>query len=504
VNREFVLLLISFLILAYVIFQPTGRPLLCATQVFRVQNLTTHLNYTSIQEAIDANETLNGQTIFVEEGVYYEHVLLDKSLSLIGANSSTTIVDANNTGTAISIVTNNVSVNDFTLENGNFHGILLNCTANCTVNGVTVTHSTAGMSVMNSNRNRVLNSRFSNGRFGIVLVNSSYNEVVGNHLTENVYAGIGTGGPKGSSNNLIANNTVTSTVYPPSTDTGFGLDIVGSANRILHNKMLSNSNGMILDMGYNNEISGNLIWNSTKFGIRLYRGSSNNTIEGNTIQGSGSAGLFVDDSVGPEPSQNLIYHNNFINPLTQAISGSLPSEAVWDNGVEGNYWSDYKGKDNNRDGIGDTTYKIYENGQDDHPLMGVFSAFNNSLGFPVCVVSNSTIEDLQYFQLNRTIRMHVSNATSSQTFGFCRVTIPHVLMNETYQITIDGAQPFYVNYTVYDDGKNRCLYFSYELSTREIIIVPQFPYASILLLLIALTVLAVLTRHVQTKRLRQP
>jgi parallel beta-helix repeat protein len=399
------------------IFQPAGRPL-PRTQVYRVHNLNTRLNYTSIQGAIDANETLNGQTICVEEGTYFECVVLDKSLSLIGANSSTTIVDANKTGTAITVITNNVNVSGFTFENGSFHGILLNCTTNCTISGVVSTHSTAGMSVMNSDLNRILNNRFSNGDFGIVLFNSTYNEVIGNYITENIFGGIGTGGPKGSSNNLIANNTVSFTVYPPSTETGFGLDIVGSANRILHNKMLSNSNGMILDMGYNNDISDNLIWNSTNFGIRLYRGSSNNTIEGNTIQNSGSAGLFIDDSVPPEPSQNMIYHNNFINPQTQATSGSITSHNVWDNGIEGNYWSNYKGKDDNRDGTGDTAYKVYEYGHDNYPLMGAFSAFNNSSGSPVNVISNSTIDDFQYFQLNRTIKMHVSNATSSQTFGF--------------------------------------------------------------------------------------
>ena len=62
---------------------------------YRVHNLNTRLNYTSIQEAVDAPETLNGHTIFVQEGTYNENVVLGKSyLTLIGENKSSTVIDA--------------------------------------------------------------------------------------------------------------------------------------------------------------------------------------------------------------------------------------------------------------------------------------------------------------------------------------------------------------------------------------------------------------------------
>jgi len=85
--------------------QPLNYKLGLIIQSEGVHNLDTGLNYTSIQEAIDAPQTLYGHTIFVEEGIYYEHVVLNKSLSLIGENRSTTIIDGNHTGNVIKITT---------------------------------------------------------------------------------------------------------------------------------------------------------------------------------------------------------------------------------------------------------------------------------------------------------------------------------------------------------------------------------------------------------------
>jgi nitrous oxidase accessory protein NosD len=41
----------------------------------------------------------------------------------------------------------------------------------------------------------------------------------------------------------------------------------------------------------------------------------------------------------------------------------------WDNGTQGNYWSDYNGTDANHDGIGDTPYSIDVLDRDRFPLM---------------------------------------------------------------------------------------------------------------------------------------
>jgi hypothetical protein len=42
---------------------------------------------------------------------------------------------------------------------------------------------------------------------------------------------------------------------------------------------------------------------------------------------------------------------------------------AWDNGSEGNYWSNYNGTDSNNDGIGDTYFIISDGVKDNYPLM---------------------------------------------------------------------------------------------------------------------------------------
>ena len=58
-----------------------------------------YLPGSTIQEAIDAAS--DGDQILVEEGVYYENVMIDKGISLVSANRENTILDAGGVGSAL-------------------------------------------------------------------------------------------------------------------------------------------------------------------------------------------------------------------------------------------------------------------------------------------------------------------------------------------------------------------------------------------------------------------
>ena len=289
---------------------------------------------------------------------------------------------------------------------------------------------------------------------------------------------------------FIKNTEISNTYY-------FGIYLLSSHNNIIQNVTLARSSLYNLGLRDSNTniIKDSFIANSGT-GIDLYNSSSNVIIR-NTITNNYHA-IFLTYS-----NSNRIYHNNFINNADQVPIGAIKEENIWDNGYPfgGSFWSDYSGVDiysgryqneTGGDGIGDTPYIIdAENQQmDKYPLMGIFSSFNASLGYHVNVISNSTIEDFEYSESNSLIKMHVSNMTMDQTYGFCRLTIPHDRMSPPYNVTInDNLVPYT---TIYDNDTLSIIYFSYEHSTLEIVIVPEFPHALILPLFTTATLLAVI------------
>lgn len=115
-SARFVLIL-SLCMLFSCLLQTTFRPIeVKASNVYPVHNLNTGLNYETIQEAIDAPLTSNGHTISVEEGTYYENVIADKSVSIVAENRTNTIIDGNETGTALRIVRDATNIVGFLIR----------------------------------------------------------------------------------------------------------------------------------------------------------------------------------------------------------------------------------------------------------------------------------------------------------------------------------------------------------------------------------------------------
>ena len=123
--------------------------------------------------------------------------------------------------------------------------------------------------------------------------------------------------------------------------------------------------------------------------------------------------------------------------------------------------------------------------------MGVFSSFNTTLGSEVYVISNSTIENFQFFTSNNSITILVSRSSMAQAYGFCRIRIPHIVIDEPYTVIINGAKPIYSNYSLQDDGRNRWIYFTYEHSSLEIVLIPEFPSSTTLISFVGLILLVV-------------
>jgi nitrous oxidase accessory protein NosD len=138
-------------------------------------------DYPTIQDAVNAVSA--GDIVFVRAGIYYEHVVIDKPISLVGENRKTTIVDGNGTAIIIDITAQNVSISNFTVRNAGFQrpmmgALLLNKTTNSETQNVAIKDSDpSGLVMFNSTKNKVSKCEFSNDNWALFIINSTDNKV---------------------------------------------------------------------------------------------------------------------------------------------------------------------------------------------------------------------------------------------------------------------------------------------------------------------------------------
>lgn len=318
------LLLISMLKLAFDIQLVKANP----------ETITVPDDYPTIQEAINAAAL--GDTIYVHNGTYHENIVVNKTVSLVGENRSTTIIDGSNSSTVVYISANDVYVSGFTIRYSGLdfddNGIRLDSSSNIVISGNVITNNTWDIWLEQASNNAISENIIANSSDSGIYLGASNNNVVNdNTITNNTY---GMWLERSSTNNTIRNNIVTWNWM------GISLAKTSDGNSVYENTITKNDEGIHLFSDFNS----------------IYE----NTIENNW------AGIYSLKS-----EENIIYRNNFINNTVQVDMGD--SVGVWDNGAEGNYWSDYDGQDLNGDGIGDTLLPYQ--GLDQYPLVEAWSQF---------------------------------------------------------------------------------------------------------------------------------
>lgn len=154
-------------------------------------------NFEKIQDAI--NNATEGSRVLVKSGIYYENIVVNTSISLIGESRSNTIIDANMCSHVVTILANNVLISGFTFRNGgmsvpSYYGINVYNVDNSYIINNTIIGNFVGIKLGDKLRgafgHTIRDNNITKNRYGIFLAHSDSNIIYGNIVSENKWNGI--------------------------------------------------------------------------------------------------------------------------------------------------------------------------------------------------------------------------------------------------------------------------------------------------------------------------
>jgi nitrous oxidase accessory protein len=357
-----------------------------------------------------------GEVIHIPPGVYHEHIRIDKPLTLIGnAGGQRAIIDGGGRGDIVEIAAADVVFRGFVVRN----------------TGIDLDTENAGIRVL-APRVVVEDNVLEDILFGIDLRDSPQSIVRGNRVggKDLDIARRGDGIRLWRADDAVIEGNVIhdgrdailwySNGVTVRGNTSFrcryGLHLMFSDSvRIEENELSENSVGIYLMYSAGVEVHRNkLIRNRGPSGYGLgLKETDRFTVSDNLFVGN-RVGVYLDGSpftaakpgefyhntfahndIGmtflPSVKGNMLWENNFIDNIEQiSISGrgQLTGNQFWKEieGGRGNFWSDYTGYDQNRDGIGDFVHEsqtLFENLLDREPKLRIllFSPVQQAVEF---------------------------------------------------------------------------------------------------------------------------
>ncbi len=331
-------------------------------------------------------------TILVEKGHYIvDQLIIDKPLVMLGQNRP--VIDSNGGDEIFVVYSDSVTISGFELQNI----------------GVSFTKDRAAIRLVNAKYVTIRDNILTNTFFGIYLQNSSDcvvrdNRIIGtstsevnagnaihiwqgerivvaNNLTENHRDGIYF---EFVDHSLISGNTSINNmryglhfmfsnhdVYEHNTfkNNGAGVAVMFSKHiTMLHNTFEENwggaSYGILLKEITDGEMKFNTFYRNT---VGIYaEGANRMVIEQNRFIANGKA-LDIQGNC----LDNEIVHNDFLGNTFEVVTNAKDNL----NHYEGNYWSQYRGYDLNRDGTGDVPHRpvnLFSLITDHIPAAGMF------------------------------------------------------------------------------------------------------------------------------------
>ena len=336
-------------------------------------------NYSVIQEAI--NDANDGDTVFVynESSPYYERIIVNRSINLIGEDRWDTIIDAQSNGDVVKIISEGVTISGFTLENADgykgYAGIRV-FSSNTTISFNNIYHSDHGVFIKEySSNNSISDNWFSSISWtDIGLIFSNCNIISDNRLWIGAMIGLKL---DNAHNNIVSNNRIAA-------DSGTGLLVKESDHNIIeYNHVTVCQDGIrLVDSEHNilsyNNVSSNMhqeielsssnyneIYNNTFSlgyngdGMEIWHSSFNN-IYNNTVSSNDGDGIkLIHNSIN-----NNIYNNNINSNTNKGIYllEASNSNKIYENDIRGNKRGVYIDSDDNdvyKNNVTENDYGVY-------------------------------------------------------------------------------------------------------------------------------------------------
>ena len=326
--------------------------------------------FSTIQDALGQTEA--GDTVIVRKGIYQGPIVIDRSVTLEGEGGP--VIDGGGKGTVVSIKAPDVVFRGFIVRNS----------------GDLLAAENAGL-LAAGERPLIENNRFEDVLFGVYLSRAAGGVLKGNRFTgkaldtsrrgdlirvwysdrvriENNRTERGRDVVLWYSKNLVVRGN-------EFTHGRYGLHFMYCKDADVEaNRLIGNSVGAYLMYSEGLRLSGNTVSDNrgpSGFGIG-FKDMRNALIERNVIV-SNRVGMYLDGCEGMVCRMNTIAHNNIgFNLLPTAARNAFEKNNVIDNAEQtlldgasvqtvndwaGNYWSDYRGFDADRDGAGDVPYR---------------------------------------------------------------------------------------------------------------------------------------------------
>jgi parallel beta-helix repeat protein len=278
-------------------------------------------NYTKIQDAIDDANDEDTVFVFNDSSPYYENVIVDKSINLIGENKIDTIIDGRRIGDVIEVFSDSVIIDGFTIQNSSQNlenlgaGININSNFCLIYNNILINNFRSGVEILNADYCFIANNYFSNNHHAITIADS-YHVTAHDNIIENSY-NLGIGVYRNREETNILNNTLRNNGRD-------GVYIFRIKNKVIvkNNVILGNERGIYNDAGSDNRKNRCFIFE-------------------NQISMNSEYGIYIESGKG-----NLIYRNNFENNNVNAYLEIYWNDLGfnrWNYLLKGNYWDDWTG-----------------------------------------------------------------------------------------------------------------------------------------------------------------